>query len=96
MLKTVRMPVSLRTGATWLAPHADACSAETLVACADHALDHARETGGGLVEADTSAAQRNYLPSWPVSAAAGSDDELPSSTLFAAKLQRLRVCAEED
>lgn len=87
---------TVRTGATWLAPHADACSAETLVACADHALDHARETGGSLVEADTSAAQRNYLPSWPVSAAAGSDDELPSSTLFAAKLQRLRVCAEED
>jgi diguanylate cyclase (GGDEF)-like protein len=91
-----RASCTLRSGAAWLAPHADACSAESLVACADHALGHARETGGSLVEADASTAQGHYLPSWPASSTASGDEDLPGSTHIAAKLHRMRAWAAED
>ena len=91
-----RAPCTVRTGAAWLAPHAQPCSAEALVACADHALEHARETGGSLVEADSAAWRLDHDAAWGVHPASGDHDELPSSTLFAAKLQRLRACAQED
>ena len=91
-----RAPCMVRAGAAWLAPQAQPCSAETLVACADHALARARETGGNLVEADPGAWQLHDRPDWTATPAGASEDELPGSPLFAAKLQRLRSWAQED
>jgi diguanylate cyclase (GGDEF)-like protein len=89
-----RGPCRVRTGAAWLAPHAQSGSAEALVACADQALLRARETGGNLVETDSSAWQADRGAEWIGLPA--DEDELPGSPLYAAKLHRLRAWAQED
>jgi diguanylate cyclase (GGDEF)-like protein len=89
-----RSPCRVRTGAAWLAPHAQSGCAEALVACADQALLRARQTGGNLVEADSSAWQADRGAEWI--ALPADEDELPASPLYAAKLHRLRAWAQED
>ena len=91
-----RAPCTVRAGAAWLAPQAQPCAAESLVACADHALARARETGGNLVEADPGAWQLDVHPDWTAVPAGAGEEELPGSPLFAAKLRRLRSWAQED